>query len=81
MAGFAACISAAYAFQREFREFPGEDQLPPVTPDQLTPSEFVWGRLMYPSGGGAAVSLEASAGTGATAAATGPTTIRPATGT
>ena len=52
MAGFAACISVAYAFQREFREFPGEDQLPPVTPDQLPPSEFVWGRLMYPSGGG-----------------------------
>ena len=52
MAGFAACISAAYAYQREFREFPGEDQLPPVTPDQLPPSEFVWGRLMYPSGGG-----------------------------
>jgi hypothetical protein len=51
-AGFVACISAAYAYQREFREFPGEDQLPPVTPDQLPPSEFVWGRLMYPSGGG-----------------------------
>jgi hypothetical protein len=56
MAGFAVCFAAymgaGYAFQREFREFPGEDQLPPVTPDQLPPSEFVWGRLMYPSGGG-----------------------------
>ena len=54
-AGLAACIvcvGTAYAFQREFREFPGEDQLAPVTPDQLLPSEFVWGRLMYPSGGG-----------------------------
>jgi len=54
VAGIAACVSAAYAYQREFREFPGEDQLPPVTPDQLPPSEFVWGRLMYPSGGGRA---------------------------
>jgi hypothetical protein len=52
IAGLAACISAAYAYQREFRDYPGEDQLPPVTPEQLRPSEFVFGRLMYPSGGG-----------------------------
>ena len=51
-AGVAAFVSAAYAFQREFRDYPGEDQMGPVTPDQLTPSEFVFGRLMYPSGGG-----------------------------
>ena len=50
--GITACVSAGYAFQREFRDFPGEDQMGPVTPDQLTPSEFVFGRLMYPSGGG-----------------------------
>jgi hypothetical protein len=52
IAGFAACISAAYAYQREFRDFPGEDQMQPVSRDQLRPSEFVFGRLMYPSGGG-----------------------------
>jgi hypothetical protein len=46
------CVSAAFAFQREFREFPGEDQMGPVTQEQLKPSEFVFGRLMYPSGGG-----------------------------
>jgi hypothetical protein len=51
IAGFVVCVSAAYAFQREFRDFPGEDQMGPVTPDQLIPSEFVFGRLMYPSGG------------------------------
>ena len=50
--GIAACVSAAYAFQREFREYAGEDQMAPVTPEQLAPSEFVFGRLMYPSGGG-----------------------------
>jgi hypothetical protein len=47
----AISVTGIFAYQREFREFPGEDQLPPVTPDQLPPSEFVWGRLMYPSGG------------------------------
>jgi len=52
IAGIAACIGAAYAFQREFRDFPGEDEMGPVSPDQLSPSEFVFGRLMYPSGGG-----------------------------
>jgi len=52
MAGFAACVGAAYAYQREFRDFPGEDQMAPVSAEQLRPSEFVFGRLMYPSGGG-----------------------------
>jgi len=52
IAGFVVCVSAAYSFQREFRDFPGEDQMGPVTPDQLIPSEFVFGRLMYPSGAG-----------------------------
>ncbi len=51
LAGGILCI-AAYAFQREFRDYPGEDELPPVTADQLRPTEFVFGRLMYPSGGG-----------------------------
>ncbi len=51
-AGVAVCISAAYAFQSKFREYPGEDEMGQVTPDQLKPSEFVFGRLMYPSGGG-----------------------------
>jgi len=52
--GLAACVSATYAFQREFRDYPGEDQMEPVSPEQLSPSEFVFGRLMYPSarGGG-----------------------------
>jgi hypothetical protein len=52
VAGLAICVSAAYAFQREFREFSGEDRMRPVSPDDLIPSEFVFGRLMYPSGGG-----------------------------
>jgi hypothetical protein len=53
-AGLAACAGALHSFQREFREFPGEDRPTPLAPDALNPSEFVWGRLMYPSGGGGA---------------------------
>lgn len=52
LAGVAIGASGIFAFQREFRDYPGEDQLEPVSPDQLSPSEFVFGRLMYPSGGG-----------------------------
>jgi hypothetical protein len=42
--------TAALAFQREFREFPGERPLP-MPPDAKEPAEFVFGRLMYPGGG------------------------------
>jgi hypothetical protein len=52
VAGIAACISAAYAYQREFREYPGEDEMGQVTPQMQAPAEFVFARLMYPSGGG-----------------------------
>ena len=47
----AILCAAGYAFQREFRDYPGEDEMGPVTPNQLNPSEFVFGRLMYPSAG------------------------------
>jgi hypothetical protein len=43
--------TAALAFQREFREFDGERPLP-LPADHKQPAEFVFGRLMYPSGGG-----------------------------
>jgi len=52
LAGVAIGASGIFAFQREFRDYPGEDQMEPVSQDQLSPSEFVFGRLMYPSGGG-----------------------------
>ncbi len=44
-------LSGAYAFQREFRDYPGERPLP-LPPDALQPAEFVYGQLMYPSYGG-----------------------------
>ncbi len=47
--GAILCV-AGYAFQREFRDYPGEDEMGPVTAEQLKPSEFVFARLMYPSG-------------------------------
>ncbi len=50
-AGLLVCLSAAFAFQREFREFPGERPLP-LAPNALDPAEFVFGHLMYPDGGG-----------------------------
>ena len=52
VAVIAASIGATYAFQREFREFPGEDRPTTLAPDALNPSEFVFGRLMYPSAAG-----------------------------
>jgi len=51
----AACVlilaGGAFAFQREFREFPGERPTP-LPPNALDPAEFVFGHLMYPDGGG-----------------------------
>jgi len=52
LAGVAIGAGAIFAYQREFREYPGEDEMGQVTPEMLIPSEFVFGRLMYPSGGG-----------------------------
>ncbi|MFM2125373.1 MAG: hypothetical protein RL328_1824 [Acidobacteriota bacterium] len=51
IAGLLCVLSAAVAFQREFREYGGERPLP-LPPDALQPAEFVFGRLMYPSAGG-----------------------------
>lgn len=46
-------LSAAAAFQKDFREYPGEEytdfQLPA---DYKEPADFVWARLMYPNGAG-----------------------------
>jgi hypothetical protein len=44
-------LSGAYAFQREFRDFPGERPIP-LPPDARQPAEFVFGQLMYPASGG-----------------------------
>jgi hypothetical protein len=43
--------AAAFAFQREFRDLGGERPAP-LPPDALDPADFVFGRLMYPGGGG-----------------------------
>jgi hypothetical protein len=43
--------TAAFAFQREFRDLGGERPIP-LPPDALQPADFVFGRLMYPGGGG-----------------------------
>lgn len=48
--GILFAASAALAFQREFRDYGGERPAP-LPPDALDPAEFVFGRLMYPSGG------------------------------
>lgn len=47
----AFAFTSALAFQREFREYGGERPLP-IPSDAREPAEFVFGRLMYPSGGG-----------------------------
>lgn len=52
LAGCAIGATGIFAFQREFREYPGEDEMGQLAPDALNPAEFVFGRLMYPSGGG-----------------------------
>lgn len=49
-ASLAFWLGSAYAFQREFREFPGERPIP-LPPGALEPAEFVFGHLMYPEGG------------------------------
>ncbi len=49
--GLLCALSAAFAFQREFREYGGERPLP-LPKDARDPAEFVFGRLMYPNSGG-----------------------------
>jgi hypothetical protein len=49
------CITAAFAFQRPFREYipmEGRDSAADLPPDYQNKAELVLGRLMYPSGGG-----------------------------
>ncbi len=43
--------TAAFAFQREFRDLGGERPTP-LPSNAFEPAEFVFGRLMYPGGGG-----------------------------
>lgn len=48
-AGVFVLLSAAYAFQRPFREYPGQEYTDfAVPPDANEKTEFVMGRLMYP---------------------------------
>jgi len=49
--GLFCALTGAFAFQREFREYPGERPLA-IPADALQPAEFVFGQLMYPSYGG-----------------------------
>jgi hypothetical protein len=49
--GLLGYLGGAYAFQREFREFPGE-RAADLKPGDLDPAEFVFAHLMYPDGGG-----------------------------
>ena len=45
------CLSALYAFQRPFRQFPGVEYYTfDLTPDWRDSAEFVFARLMYPPG-------------------------------
>ncbi len=48
--GLTCYLGGAYAFQKEFREFPGETYVA-LGPHSLDPAEFVFGQLMYPDGG------------------------------
>jgi hypothetical protein len=52
VAGAVVCLTAAYGFQKKFRQYPATEyatfELPP---DADVPAEFVFGRLMYPEGG------------------------------
>jgi hypothetical protein len=53
-AALIAGITAAFAFQRPFREYTpmeGRDSEAALPPDYLNKAELVLGRLMYPSGG------------------------------
>jgi Domain of unknown function (DUF4159) len=48
-AGIAAAVGSSYAFQREFREYPGMEYNDfPVPADGRVPADFVFARLMYP---------------------------------
>src|SRR5579863_9301688 len=48
-AGVFTVLGAAYAFQRPFREYPGQEYTDfAVPPDANEKAEFVMGRLMYP---------------------------------
>ncbi len=53
LAGLASCVSAVYAFQRPFREYPGMEYSDfALPPDYREKSEFMFARLMYPDGRG-----------------------------
>jgi hypothetical protein len=46
-----ACLTALYAFQRPFRQFPGMEYFTfQLTPDWQEKTEFVFARLMFPPG-------------------------------
>ena len=46
-------LSGTFAFQREFREYPGREYSNfPVPPDYQEKTEWVFARLMYPSAEG-----------------------------
>jgi len=53
LAGAILCVTGAPAFQKAFRQYAATEyatfELPP---DYQVPAEFVFGRLMYPEGGG-----------------------------
>jgi len=43
------CLSALYAFQRPFRQFPGVEYFTfDLTPDWQEKAEFAFARLMFP---------------------------------
>src|ERR1039457_6682152 len=45
------CLSALYAFQRPFRQFPGVEYYTfELTPDWQEKAEFAFARLMFPPG-------------------------------
>jgi len=51
--GAVACVSAVYAFQKPFREYPGEEYTDfALPPDYKENAEFIFARLMYPPGRG-----------------------------
>jgi hypothetical protein len=49
VAGAVLCVSALYAYQRPFREYPGQEYSDfPLPADYQQKTEFVFARLMYP---------------------------------
>ena len=49
LAGLAICVGAAYAFQKPFRQYPGQEYTDfALPPDYKDNAEFVFARLMYP---------------------------------